>query len=67
MSTPSVPPSTSLDADDGRTLRWKLHCLDLALDGLLHGPNAVETADLQALQELVDELIDLAPWPGDSA
>ena len=67
MSTHSVPPSTGLDLDDQTTLRWKLHCLDLALEGLIHGPNAVETADLRALQELVDELIDLAPWPGGSA
>ena len=36
MSTPSVPPSTGLNADDAHTLRWKIHCLDLALGGLIH-------------------------------
>ena len=65
MSKTRIAPKP-LDADEQYTLRWKLHCLDLALGGLLHGPDAVERRDLQALEGLVDELIDLAPWHGDT-
>ena len=59
------PPPAGLDADEQAALRWKLHCLELALGGLLARPYAVEMRDLQALEGLVHELIDLAPWPGD--
>jgi hypothetical protein len=58
-------PPADVDADDTYVLRWKLHCLDLALGGLLDGPHAVEPRDLQALKGLVHELIALAPWPAD--
>jgi hypothetical protein len=67
-------PQCSTDATPGRRphanseheLRWKLHLLDLAVTGLIDGPHAIERRDLQALQWLVMECQELAPWAGDS-
>lgn len=50
-----------ISLDDLGRLRWKLHLLSLALDGLIHGGNMTQGRDLDALWWLAFEMNELLP------
>jgi hypothetical protein len=60
------PPDPALDPDDALTLRWQLHVLGLALEGLRTQESAIERFDLDALAWHVQAMQDLAPCPGEA-
>ena len=60
------PSDPTIDLDDAHTLRWQLHVLGLALEGLRSQESAIERHDLDALAWHVQAMQDLAPYPGEA-